>query len=669
MMQRKILITLISLAVFVIAVELSGIPGRSDNSGLDIKSGTGLNKTCQNSNQEGIIKVPEEISTIEKAVKAAKAGDRIILSPGTYFEKNIVINKAVTISSEWKLSGDESIIDKTIIDSDDKILFSIEADGVEISGLKIINGDHTLNISANVTIMHNHFIQNHDGVSFESSGGGYVGYNIMENDGDDGIDLDIRSGEDDHGSNILVEHNTIINSNDDGIEIRLFTYPDQNINYIIRENTIIGSKNAGIQLISYDEFTGKVFQIHHNIIRGCKTGLGCMEGSNTREDLSGASKMDELVSFFNNSLIDNQMGATGGNNIIAFNNVVMGNTLGGFKRFGSKSAIINNLFYMNGGEDFIEINESAARSGNIFSTDPLLDKNTFTPAANSPCIDAGKVKYELNDLLPGVPAKYISGTAPDIGAIEFNANNKITNQKQDLIVDAGEDLVLVSPSNELLLQGKLSNGSELSFNPYWKLERGPGKIDIINPDKIQTKVLFHQEGIYQFSFVCSDENQIASDYLTVRYINDGNGKELFLKDKIKNIIEAEEYSYSYGDVSVIKNPESSENMYVEMKEGNDGQKTFIEYSVGNAENEVIIMWLLLKNQNTDKSSIQIKFNNQEYDKFSVSKSNKWKWMKVPGNISVAAGQWPVLVRNVEGSFLIDKIMFSFDPKFTPKRLK
>jgi hypothetical protein len=377
-------------------------------------------------NEEGrILRVPSEFSTIEMAVKNSADGDWIILAPGKYLEMKIDVDKAVTISSEWKLTGDELKIEETIIDSQDSILFNIAKDGVEISGLRIINGDHPLNIMARATIKYNHFVDNLDAMSYEGSGGGYTGYNRVENDRDDGLDLDIRYGGENRGSDIVVEHNTIINSNDDGIEIRLYDYPGQNIHYIIRENTIVGSNNAGIQIISYDIFTGKTFDIHHNIIRDCKTGLGCMEGTNSREDMSGATTMDELICFYNNTLTGNQMGATGGNTLVALNNLVQGNSLGGLKKFGKNSVVMNNLFYQNGGEDFIEFDEAVTREGNISSIDPLLDKNSYMPAVKSPCIDAGKLKYELNGkTILEVDAKYITGSAPDIGAVELNSQHE-----------------------------------------------------------------------------------------------------------------------------------------------------------------------------------------------------------------------------------------------------
>jgi hypothetical protein len=133
--------------------------------------------------------------------------------------------------------------------------------------------------------------------------------------------------------------------------------------------------------------------------------------------------MDERVWFYNNTLIGNQMGATGGNNIIAINNVVRGNSLGGFKRFGNNSAVMNNLFYMNGTSDTFELKEAVKISGNIFSSDPLLDHITCIPAANSPCINAGKDNYELNGVtILKIDSKYIAGSMIDIGAIEYRGN-------------------------------------------------------------------------------------------------------------------------------------------------------------------------------------------------------------------------------------------------------
>jgi len=607
-----------------------------------------------------ILKVPAEFSTIAAAVANSNEGDWIIIFPGTYVENEIEINKGITISSEWKLSGDESKIDQTIVNAEDKRLFIISARGVEISGLKIINGDHTLDISANVTVMHNHFINNLDGMSFESGGGGYVAYNTAENDRDDALDLDIVSDDNNFGSDILVENNVFINCADDGIEIRLFKPQNQNINYTIRYNQIIGSNNAGIQLISYDKFTGKVFNIHHNIFINCKTGLGCMEGAKTREDLSGASKMDEQVYFYNNTIIGNKIGATGGNNIIAFNNLVAGNSLGGFKLFGANSVIINNLFFQNGGNDFIEIDQTVVKKGNIFSTDPLLDENTFYPTENSPCVDAGIAAFEDDGIqLPKISLDNISGKAPDIGAIERGMHRHDDQQTKPLQIDAGEDRVIESPASEVVLAGRIRNADDISFNCIWKQEKGPAEAELVNPDKLVTKVILNQEGIYQFSINCSNGKSTASDFITIRYINEGEGKQLFLSEGKTNIIEAENFAYTYGKVKKIR------KRYFKL-EGNMAENDIaqMEFSIGMAEGSEYELWFLIKFTRQGENKLRIEFNQKNVGEISP-KDKKFHWVKIPRKIKTTPGQWPLLISNTEGRVFLDKIIFTQDPNFIP----
>ena len=60
-----------------------------------------------------VLKVPSEYETIAEAVEKSEDGDMIIIAPGEYKEKDIMLTKAITITSEWKLSGDKSLIDKT----------------------------------------------------------------------------------------------------------------------------------------------------------------------------------------------------------------------------------------------------------------------------------------------------------------------------------------------------------------------------------------------------------------------------------------------------------------------------------------------------------------------------------------------------------------------------
>ena len=369
-----------------------------------------------------LLRVPAQYNLIAEAVQNANPGDTIIIAPGNYTEKNIKLNDPIIISSEWKLTGDTGMINKTCINADSGTLFKIHAEGVEISGLKMMNGDHLLEIYAKSKIVYNHVVNDRtDGISFESGAGGYIAYNLIENAGDDGIDIDIGENPKNIGSDVVVEYNTIANSHDDGIEIRLYNSPNQNIHYEIRNNIFLRSRNDGIQLISYNTNTGKVFSIHHNIFKGCNVALGCMEGAKTVEDLGGSPLMDERVYFYNNTIIENNLGATGGNNIIAINNVVYNNRGGGFKRFGKSSVIVNNLFFENNNSDFVDLDPFVTVRENIFQKDPLLNKSTFAPAIKSPCIDRGMKRFALNDqIFLKLSADAFIGSAPDIGALELN---------------------------------------------------------------------------------------------------------------------------------------------------------------------------------------------------------------------------------------------------------
>jgi hypothetical protein len=77
------------------------------------------------------------------------------------------------------------------------------------------------------------------------------------------------------------------------------------------------------------------------------------------------------------------------------------------------------ICFQNEGGDLIDFNESVTKEGNLFSVDPLLDMTSFMPAADSPCVNGGKLKYELNGkTILEIAAKYFTGSAPDLGAVE-----------------------------------------------------------------------------------------------------------------------------------------------------------------------------------------------------------------------------------------------------------
>ena len=209
----------------------------------------------------------------------------------------------------------------------------------------------------------------------------------------------------------------------------------------------------GIQLIDRtSDDSGRVFDIYHNVFdSNAMVGLGSMPDGNTDEDFGGADIV-ERVNFYNNTVINNAVGVTGGDNFIALNNIIANNTNEGAKRLRGNSVIAYGIFYNNG----THISDTITDAGIIFDVDPQYDPVTYELLAGSPSIDEGVATFVWNGelVLDLNPSEFV-GPAPDLGAKEFGSGGSGENTAP--MVSAGSDQVIFDPTNSTALEGQVSD--------------------------------------------------------------------------------------------------------------------------------------------------------------------------------------------------------------------
>jgi hypothetical protein len=211
---------------------------------------------------------------------------------------------------------------------------------------------------------------------------------------------------------------------------------------------IIGSRGDGIQLVDYPDDpqdTNRRFIIVGNLIaNSLRAGIGLMPNANTVEDLSGANTA-EAVRVFNNTLFGNNHGISGGDNLVAFNNIIANSTGRGVWRVegepGANSVVAYTLFYNNS----IDADQTTIGAGIITGQDPRFvaapnagpdgvwetvddDFSGLLLQGSSPAVDRGIAQYVTvngEPVPPGPPEGFI-GAAPDLGWREFGSPIVIT---------------------------------------------------------------------------------------------------------------------------------------------------------------------------------------------------------------------------------------------------
>jgi len=362
--------------------------------------------------QNTIINVPADFPTIQAAIDAAANNDTVLVAPGTYPENLVLENKTVVLTSRFLTTGDSSDIELTILDGGggESVITIDQSVGraTAVIGFTIQNAENGILPTAKFDLLNCIIRDCVDGVDYESGSGGLCKSNIFENNDDDGIDLDLDV-------EIIIEDNIIRNNDDDGIEIRLQPYNGPILNTVIRRNVFLDNGEDGIQFIDYNGWTARRFLIERNLIIGSAfVGIGLMGNQNTRETREGAS-IPERILVINNTFVANDFGLTGGDSLVALNNLFLDHPGTAIKKVDGTSTAAYNLFWNNG----TDIDSSNVDSTVTFFTDPLLTSE-FELASSSPAIDAGVALFIWEgDTVLNLASMSYSGSAPDLGAIEF----------------------------------------------------------------------------------------------------------------------------------------------------------------------------------------------------------------------------------------------------------
>ena len=465
-----------------------------------------------------MLRVPADFPTIQAALNAAPLHGLVLVSPGTYRE-NVVIPRTLTLASTYYTTGNPSLVDSTVISgpasgTDTVFVSAAAGPDTHVVGLTVRDGKDGIEVAGSAVLESNVIVSGSDAVDFPKGSAGLVHDNVMRQNGDDGVDLD--------QSTVVVTDNLMEGNAGDGIEARLTNHTAPLRDVIVRGNRILQSRQDGIQLIDDDPITtasgsATLVTIDRNVIAGSRqAGIGLMDGAQTSEDYRGASLVERIL-VTNNTIDGNNHGLTGGDNLVAVNNVFAHQVGPALKNVDGASRVAYTRFFANGASN-VSSNIDAATS---FTGDSMLDPS-YAPLPGSPVVDAGTSTYTLPSGELAVSVSDFAGTAPDLGAVESSGSGQ---SNRPPVVNAGPDLSVTQPE-PAALAGTVSDdgmpaGSTLTA--LWSVVSGPGTVTFADANATNTTASFSTAGDYSLRLTATDGELSASDTVAVAVNAAGGG--------------------------------------------------------------------------------------------------------------------------------------------------
>ena len=446
------------------------------------------------------LRVPADYPTIQAAMDAAPSRALVLVSPGTYRE-TLYVPRTLTLASTYYTTGDRSLIDRTVIsgasaDLETAVVGSSAGPDTRVTGFTVRDGKDGIKVRGAAVVEDNILTAlGTDAVDFPRDTTGLVQNNLMYANGDDAVDVN-------ESSPVIVD-NVMRNNTGEGVETRVTNMTAPIDEVVIRGNRILNNGQDGLQIIDDDAVTANpsgsatLFTIDRNIIAGnAQAGLGLMDSGTTSEDYRAASLV-ERITVTNNTFDGNNHGITGGNNLVAVNNIFMRHPNIALKNVDGASRVAYNHFYGNGTNS----TGSNVDPGTTYVGDPKLDAD-HAPLSGSPVVDAGTATYLMPSGEEAVSVSGFVGAAPDIGAIESGE----LGGNRPPVVDAGADQVVTLPASATLSGTVSDDGlpSGSTVTTTWATVSGPGTVTFADPGAATTTAQFSTAGTYQLRLTAGD---------------------------------------------------------------------------------------------------------------------------------------------------------------------